>query len=221
MRRFSLVASAALALVALPAHAQTATTATADLNLRAGPGTQYPDVGTIPSGQSVTLYGCIGGAWCDVSYEGQRGWASASFLQDAAAAPTVTYDAGEYFDENYRDRPFYNRRDEFVSAGAAGGAAGGAIAGAAVGGPVGALVGAVAGAAIGTIADPPETVRTYVQEQDVESVILSGDLVVGAGLPEVVELREVPGSEYRFAVVNDRRVLVRPSDRRIVYIFDD
>ena len=36
--------------------------------------------------------------------------------------------------------------------------------------------------------------------------------VYGAGLPEVVELREIPDYKYRYAVVNDRRVLVdRPA----------
>jgi Protein of unknown function (DUF1236)/YMGG-like Gly-zipper len=112
-------------------------------------------------------------------------------------------------------------QDNDAGEGAAVGAAGGAVAGAVAGGPVGALIGAAAGATAGAAIDaPPEPVRTYVVGQEVPSVTLSGDLVVGAGLPEAVELREIPDYEYRLAVVNDRRVLVDPATRRIVYIFE-
>jgi hypothetical protein len=99
----------------------------------------------------------------------------------------------------------------------AGGSAG-ALAGAAVGGPVGALIGAAIGAGGGAALDPGETVTTYVTTNPVEPVYLEGDLVVGAGVPDVVVLQEVPETEYSYAYVNGVPVIVNPADRRIVQI---
>ena len=42
--------------------------ATANVNLRAGPGTDYPVVTTLSAGQILTIYGCLSdGSWCDVA----------------------------------------------------------------------------------------------------------------------------------------------------------
>ncbi|TKA96811.1 DUF1236 domain-containing protein, partial [Cereibacter changlensis] len=89
---------------------------------------------------------------------------------------------------------------------------------AAVGGPVGALIGAAIGAGGGAALDPGETVTTYVTTNPVEPVYLEGDLVVGAGVPDVVVLQEVPETEYSYAYVNGVPVIVNPADRRIVQI---
>ena len=43
-------------------------------------------------------------------------------------------------------------------------------------------------------------------------------MVVGASLPETVELREIPDYEYRYVNVNNQPVLVEPGTRRIVYV---
>jgi hypothetical protein len=44
---------------------------------------------------------------------------------------------------------------------------------------------------------------------------------VGEPLPETVELRPVRNyTEYRYAVVNDRRVIVEPRTRKIIKIID-
>jgi hypothetical protein len=96
----------------------------------------------------------------------------------------------------------------------------GAVAGAFIGGPVGAAVGAVAGGAVGAtvIEPPPEEVRTYVTTNRVDPIYLEGEVVVGAGLPETVELREIPDYEYRYVYVNEQPVLVEPQSRRIVYV---
>jgi hypothetical protein len=46
-------------------------------------------------------------------------------------------------------------------------------------------------------------------------------VVVGEPLPPTVELRRVPQhTEYRYAVVNERRVIVEPRTRRVVRILD-
>lgn len=112
-------------------------------------------------------------------------------------------------------------QDNDGNAGLATGAVGGAVAGAVVGGPVGAIIGAVAGGALGGAIDAPDDrVRGYVVEQGGESIALEGNLEVGAGLPEVVELREIPDYKYRYAIVNDRRVLVDPGSRKVVYVFE-
>ena len=112
-----------------------------------------------------------------------------------------------------------------VDGGATGAVTGGvtgAVAGAIVGGPVGAVVGGgagvVAGGAAGTVIDPPERVRTYVRSNEIEPVYLDGEVVVGAGLPETVVLRDIPEYEYRYVYVNGQPVLVEPSSRRIVYV---
>jgi hypothetical protein len=46
-------------------------------------------------------------------------------------------------------------------------------------------------------------------------------VVVGEPLPATVELRPVPNyTQYRYAVVNDRRVIVEPRTRKIIKIID-
>ena len=101
------------------------------------------------------------------------------------------------------------------------GAANGAAAGGAVAGPVGAAVGGTVGAAVGLGLEIPNAVITSIQGERVPSVTVRERIVVGEPLPETVELRAVPQySEYRYAVVNDRRVIVDPRTRRVVKIID-
>lgn len=109
-----------------------------------------------------------------------------------------------------------------ASGGTVGGAVGGAATGAVVGGPVGAVVGGVAGAVIGTAIDPPPAeVRSYVVEQQPsESVVVSDPVVVGEPLPDAVVLYEVPQTEYRYAYVNERRVIVEPGTRRVIEVIE-
>ena len=61
--------------------------------------------------------------------------------------------------------------------------------------------------------------RTYVVSNPVDPVYLDGEVVVGAGLPETVELRTIPDYEYRYVYVNRQPVLVEPDSRRIVYVY--
>ena len=54
-----------------------------------------------------------------------------------------------------------------------------------------------------------------------DSVVIHERVVVGEPLPPTVVLRPVPNyTEYRYAVVNDRRVIVEPRTRRVVKIID-
>jgi len=215
-------ATAAVALFALSgvAAAQTSATATTDLNIRSGPGPEYPVVGVIGASQGTTINGCIQGSkWCQVSYNGVEGWAYSDYLtasfsggqtvvlteRPADAVPAITYETTASTE----------------GTGAVAGGATGAVAGAIIGGPVGAAIGgaagAVAGGAIETVT-PPQEVVTYVQQNQAEPVYLEGEVVVGAQLPETVAVREIPDYEYRYVYVNGQPVLVEPQSRRIVYV---
>jgi uncharacterized protein YraI len=195
------------------ALAATSTIAVTDLNVRSGPGPEYPVVGLVGAGQQAIVTGCIQGSkWCSVD---NGGWVysdyltadvsgSAVILTERPAAvevPTVTYEPPK-------------------GGAVAGGVATGAVAGALIGGPVGAAVGAVAGGAVGAtvIQPPPEEVRTYVTTNTVDPIYLDGEVVVGAGLPETVALAEIPNYEYRYVYLNGQPVLVEPQSRKIVYV---
>lgn len=218
-----LVSAAAGALFALTAaaHAQSAVVATTDLNVRAGPGPQHQVVGVIGAGQSVPLNGCLEGSkWCVVTLENGDGWVYSDYLTgDFDGTQVVLTERPANSGVRIVDPP------ADVDGGATGAVTGGvtgAVAGAIIGGPVGAVVGAgagaVAGGAAGTVIDPPERVRTYVTSNQVEPVYLDGEVVVGAGLPETVVLRDIPDYEYRYVYVNGQPVLVEPGTRRIVYV---
>lgn len=100
------------------------------------------------------------------------------------------------------------------------GAAEGAAAGGEVGGPVGAIVGGTVGAAVGAAAEIPNAVFSAIPS-NAPSVRIRERVVVGEPLPETVVLRPVPRyTEYRYAVVNDRRVIVEPRTRRVIKIID-
>lgn len=109
----------------------------------------------------------------------------------------------------------------FAQASTATGAVGGAAAGAVVGGPVGAVVGGAVGATIGAAAEPPPEVRSYVMKERRASVRLQREVVVGEPLPGSVTLYEIPNTnDYEYTVVNDRRVIVEPKTRKVVYIVE-
>ena len=86
------------AALAVPATAQT------DLNVRSGPGTQYPVVGSIQGGETVDAGACTGG-WCRVSFSGGTGWASRSYLaMGGAVAPGPAVAVAPYvYDDDYYD----------------------------------------------------------------------------------------------------------------------
>lgn len=215
----SMTAAGALLALSGVALAQTSAIATTDLNVRAGPGPQYPVIGLIAAGEGAALNGCLEGSkWCQVTTGSGQGWAYSDYLtgdfggqsvvlteRPAEAVPVVTYEQPQ------------------GGGGAVAGAASGAVAGAIIGGPLGAAIGGVAGAAVGGTAEglsspPPDSVRTYVQSNQLDPVYLDGEVVVGAALPETVVLGEVPDYEYRYVYVNGQPVLVEPDTRRIVYV---
>ncbi len=202
----STVFVAAMTAAALSTSASAATIATAmtPLNIRSGPGPQYSVIGAIPDRGQATIIGCIQGSlWCQVSYDGQRGWAYAQYLmaqlsgrslivaQNLNAIPPVAYQAPV----------------ETV--------------GTAVPAPAitGTLVARPAASQPLVIMPPPPTVGSYVVTHPVEPVYLNGEVVEGAGLPEDVALAPVPGYDYQYAYVNNQPVLVEPQTRRVEYIY--
>ena len=218
-----LVSAAAGALLALTgaAFAQSAVVATTDLNVRAGPGPQHQVVGVLGAGQSANLDGCLEASkWCVVAFNGGQGWVYSDYLTgDFGGTQVVLTERPADSGVRIVEAPVE------VDGGATGAVTGGvtgAVAGALIAGPVGAAVGGgagfVAGGAAGTVIDPPANVRTYVTSNEVEPVYLDGEVVVGAGLPETVTLREIPDYEYRYVYLNGQPVLVEPATRRIVYV---
>lgn len=102
--------------------------ATGNVNLRAGPGTNYPQVTVVPSGAGVEIFGCLQGySWCDVGFGQVRGWVSSNYLQylyedrrvplvqdtPRAGVPVITFRFGDYWGSHYRGRSWYSDRDRW------------------------------------------------------------------------------------------------------------
>jgi hypothetical protein len=108
----------------------------------------------------------------------------------------------------------------FAQSTTAEGARNGAAAGGEIGGPVGAMVGGTVGAAVGAGLEIPNAVFGAVPRGE-PSVVVRERVVVGEPLPDTVVLRPVPNyTQYRYAVVNERRVIVEPRTRKIIKIID-
>lgn len=101
------------------------------------------------------------------------------------------------------------------------GARDGAAAGAQVGGPVGAIVGGTVGTAVGAAAEIPNAFITSIDRANTPSVVVRERIVVGEQLPSTVRVYSVPEyPNYRYAVVNNQRVIIEPSSRRIIRIVE-
>ncbi len=128
MQTRQLIAGAAfLGALAVPGIAAAAANAytTGNVNLRAGPSTNFPRVTTLPVGVTVTIHGCLRGwSWCDTSWRGSRGWVSGRYLESLyrgrrvlvptyaarIGLPIITFQFGNYWDNYYSDRAWYRDR---------------------------------------------------------------------------------------------------------------
>ncbi len=131
LRRFAVALAAAVVTTAVmmqPVQAQAPRPngyPVTNVNLRAGPGTYYPALLVVPSHAPIAILGCLGDyTWCDVFFQGNRGWMRSIYLQGWYSgyyyslrdyAPrlgyrVVSFDLGPYWDANYRGRPFYGDR---------------------------------------------------------------------------------------------------------------
>ncbi|MBS0533229.1 MAG: DUF1236 domain-containing protein [Proteobacteria bacterium] len=197
------LAAISLPVLSLPASAATLATATTSLNIRTGPGPEYPVIGAIPDKGHATVTGCIQGSlWCQVSYNGKQGWAYSQYMMGSVGGQMIAVTQN-------RDVPVivYDAPPTTV--------------GTAVAAPTisGDFVAPVANAAPMQIAPPPATVQSYVVQHPVQEVYLNGEVVEGAGLPPDVVLTPVPDQQYSYAYVNGVPVLVEPSTRRVTYIY--
>lgn len=123
--------AATAALIALPgvASAQPPAVAAKSVNLRAGPGRDYPLVLQVGPGTPLAVQGCVDGyAWCDVIVPGNsRGWVyggnirypyqdnQVPLLQYGAVIglPIIGFTLGSYWGDHYRNRPFYRDRSRW------------------------------------------------------------------------------------------------------------
>lgn len=190
-----LLAGSMLAGVFVTGQAMAATAyATVHLNIRTGPGVQYPIVGEMRWNSRGEVSGCLADySWCHIASSHGVGWASAQYLIENTSRGTETI-------------------EKF------GAQSGIPIVVPAAVAPVGEIVGIPAGGAIIEAITPTADVIAYVTQQQVEPVYVTGEIVVGAVLPAEVVLYEIPQTEYQFAFVNGAHVLVDVAPRQVVYI---
>jgi Protein of unknown function (DUF1236) len=83
---------------------------------------------------------------------------------------------------------------------------------------VGAAVGGLVGAAVEV---PADVIAAVTGAPPPGSVVVRERVVVGEPLPGTVGLTPVPShSDYSYAVVNDRRVIVEPRTHRVIRIIE-
>jgi hypothetical protein len=83
-----------------------------------------------------------------------------------------------------------------------------------------AIVGGTVGAAVGAAVEIPNAVITAIPRGE-RSVVVQENVVIGEPLPPSVQLRVVPNhTEYSYAVVNERRVIVEPRTRKVIRVID-
>ena len=215
-RTLSAVSAAAL-IAATPVLAQTQAQVATDLNLRVGPGENYVIKSTLPAEAMVDVSGCVeSGSWCEVTYEGETGYAYAPYLvvteeEQMVALPSATVTTVEtvtYDESNNGDEAFI------------GGSAGAAIAATAIGGPAAIVGGVLIGSALGAAAgvEVKEETVTYVQQNPIQPIYVQGEVVTGATLPAEVTLVPVQDGELAYVNLNGSPVLVNPENRTIVRI---
>ncbi|TGQ07713.1 MULTISPECIES: DUF1236 domain-containing protein [unclassified Mesorhizobium] len=180
------------------AFADTPVKAVTDLNVRAGPGPQYPVIGVLAAGQSTTLNGCIQGSkWCTIAEADGKGWVYSDYVTGDFGGSRVVVTRRPANAEIAVVSP---PTDDLYTTGS--------------------YTGTIVSNddAIESIGRPPAEVGTYVTTHRVDPVYLEGEVVTGATLPDTVELREIPDYRYRYVYVNNQPALVDPGTRRIVYV---
>jgi uncharacterized protein YraI len=101
-----------------------------DVDVFAGPSSEYPPVAQLPPGAQVQLAGCLSDwSWCDVVFANDRGWVYAGDLgypyQGSRVViiengprlrlRTVTFVLDNYWSAHYRSRPWFGERTQWAS----------------------------------------------------------------------------------------------------------
>jgi uncharacterized protein YraI len=203
LRKTVLLAALMAAAVSMTASAAIVASAMTPLNVRSGPGPQYPVIGAIPVNGKTTIIGCIEGSlWCQVSIGGKQAWAYSKYLTAQLSGRSLAVSEG------LTQFPAVTYRAPVATVGTV--APQPVITGTIVDRPV-------AGAPL--VLTPPGTVHDYVVGHPVQPVYLNGEVVIGAGLPPGVALAPVPGYQYQYAYVNGVPVLVEPQTREVAYVY--
>jgi uncharacterized protein YraI len=188
------------ALIAGSALAVTAYSPTGHLNVRSGPGFQYPVVAQMAPNEPAAVTGCIASyTWCGVAIGEVTGWASAEYLvTDAGGKLTNLQVSGAQL-----GIPIV------LPAG---------VSAVVATPPVGAMVAVPPTVGVVEPILPAPEILSYVTQQAVEPVLVDGEVMIGATLPAAVPVYPIPASPYVYSYVNGQRVLVEPTARRIVYV---
>ncbi|ENN87899.1 hypothetical protein RHSP_48953 [Rhizobium freirei PRF 81] len=208
LKRNLLLAGLALVGSAGLAQAEMSATTASDIEVRSGPGAEFPAVGVATRGSQATLDGCIEGSrWCRVDVNGMRGWVYAQYLsveqngervvvqdhRDDLGIPTITYEETNSIQTGSVQAAQPGPNDQLL-------------------GPVGNGGDVVA-------ITPPDEVRDYIDDNPVDTVQLSGNVVVGSTLPQSVVVHRIPDYQYSYVEVNHQPVLVDPGTHRVVYVY--
>jgi uncharacterized protein YraI len=101
-----------------------------DVDVFAGPSSEYPPIAELPPGTSVQLAGCLSDwSWCDVLFANDRGWVYAGDLGypyqgdrvviieygPRLRLPVVTFSLQTYWSAHYSARPWFRERDVWVN----------------------------------------------------------------------------------------------------------
>jgi len=193
-----MIAGGAFALIAGYANAAMVATTASDISVRSGPGEDYPEVGLATRGSNAVLDGCLeGSAWCRIEVNGVRGWANADYLNVMyEGSPVILHERRADIEVpvvTYEKTASVQQEEPNP------------------GDPNLGRVGEVT---------PPEQVITYIDQHPGNVVRVEGDVAIGTTVPASAELVAIPDYEYSYVRVNDRRVLVEPSTRRVVYVYE-